>query len=108
MTDTTFRSRAIAATVMVWATLGLATTSANATTYTYNFSGDFGPPSFTATTNLDVIGGQAVSGAGTITFGSNTFDLTLITLSRQPRHRHLRRRHRYPYRSQRVDFCDFG
>jgi hypothetical protein len=55
--------------------------AANASTYVYNFSGDFGPPSFTATVSLDVIGGQAVSGTGTINFGANAFDLTLITLT---------------------------
>jgi hypothetical protein len=54
---------------------------AKASTYTYNFAGDFGPPAFTATANLAVTGGQAQSGTGTITFGSNTFDLTLITLA---------------------------
>jgi hypothetical protein len=47
----------------------------------YNFSGDFGPPAFTANVSLDVIGGQALSGTGTITFGANTFALTLITLT---------------------------
>jgi hypothetical protein len=47
----------------------------------YNFGGDFGPPAFTATVSLNVVGGQALSGTGTITFGANNFDLTLITLT---------------------------
>jgi hypothetical protein len=54
--------------------------AANASTVTYNFSGNF-PPSFTATVALDVVGGQAVNGTGTITFGADTFDLSLITLT---------------------------
>jgi hypothetical protein len=54
--------------------------AANANTI-YNFSGDFGPPAFTASVSLDVVGGQALSGTGSITFGANTFDLTLITLT---------------------------
>jgi hypothetical protein len=44
-------------------------------------SGDFGSPSFTATVSLDVVRGQALSGTGTIAFGADTFDLTLITLT---------------------------
>jgi hypothetical protein len=55
-------------------------TAASASTI-YNFSGDFGPPAFTATVSLDVVGGQAVSGTGTISFGASTFDLSLITLT---------------------------
>ena len=47
----------------------------------YNFSGDFSPPAFTASVSLDVVGGQALSGTGFITFGANTFNLTLITLA---------------------------
>ena len=62
------------------AALGSCASTASASTVTYDFSGSF-PPSFTATTTLDVVGGQAVSGTGTITFGSNTFDLSLITLT---------------------------
>ena len=36
-------------------------------------------PAFTADVSLNVAGGNASSGTGTITFGANSFDLTLIT-----------------------------
>jgi hypothetical protein len=74
-------SLVFAASVALAAIAGGIPSNAEAATYTYNFAGDFGPPAFTATANLDVTGGQAQSGTGTITFGSNTFDLTLITLT---------------------------
>ena len=54
---------------------------ANASTYIYDFSGDFGPPAFTANVSLDVVSGQALSGTGTINFGASDYDLTLITLA---------------------------
>jgi hypothetical protein len=69
---------AVAAAVIVGATLGVPAANANVI---YNFGGDFGPPAFTATVSLNVVGGQALSGTGTITFGANNFDLTLITLT---------------------------
>jgi len=69
---------AVAAAVTVGATLGVPPANANVI---YNFGGDFGPPAFTATVSLNVVGGQALSGTGTITFGANNFDLTLITLT---------------------------
>ena len=69
---------AVATAVIVGATLGLPAANANVI---YNFGGDFGPPAFTATVSLNVVGGQALSGTGTITFGANNFDLTLITLT---------------------------
>ena len=69
---------AFAAGVIVGAALGVP--AANASVI-YNFSGDFAPPAFTATVSLDVVGGQALSGTGLITFGASTFDLTLITLA---------------------------
>ena len=72
------RRLAVAAAVIVGAALGVP--AANASVM-YNFSGDFGPPAFTASVSLDVVGGQALSGTGTITFGASTFDLTLITLT---------------------------
>jgi hypothetical protein len=65
----------------VAASLFFGAPAAYASTVNYNFSGDFGPPAFTAGVSLDVTGGQANSGTGTITFGANTFDLTLITLT---------------------------
>jgi len=68
----------VTAAVIVGAALGVP--AANASVI-YNFSGDFGPPAFTATVSLDVVGGQALSGIGSITFGASTFDLTLITLT---------------------------
>jgi len=68
----------VAAAVIVGATLGIPAANANVI---YNFGGDFGTPAFTASVSLDVVGGQALSGTGTITFGANTFDLTLITLT---------------------------
>jgi hypothetical protein len=55
--------------------------AANASIYNYDFSGDFAPPAFTADVSLDVVGGQAISGTGTINFGAGNFDLTLITLT---------------------------
>ena len=64
--------------MIVGATLGVPAANANVI---YNFGGDFGPPAFTATVSLNVVGGQALSGTGTITFGANNFDLTLITLT---------------------------
>lgn len=69
---------AVAAALIVGATLGVPAANANVI---YNFGGDFGPPAFTATVSLNVVGGQALSGTGTITFGANNFDLTLITLT---------------------------
>jgi hypothetical protein len=69
---------AVAAAVIVGATLGVPAANANVI---YNFGGDFGPPAFTAAVSLNVVGGQALSGTGTITFGANNFDLTLITLT---------------------------
>ena len=69
---------AVAAAVIVGAALEIPAANANVF---YNFSGDFGPPAFTATVSLDVVGGQALSGTGLITFGATTFDLTLITLA---------------------------
>ena len=72
------RRLAVAAAVIVGAALGVP--AANASVM-YNFSGDFGPPAFTASVSLDVVGGQALSGIGSITFGASTFDLTLITLT---------------------------
>jgi hypothetical protein len=69
---------AVAAAVIAGATLGVPAANANVI---YNFGGDFGPPAFTATVSLNVVGGQALSGTGTITFGANNFDLTLITLT---------------------------
>jgi hypothetical protein len=69
---------AIAAAVIVGAAFEVPAANANAI---YNFSGDFGPPAFTATVSLDVVGGQALSGTGTIAFGAKIFDLTLITLA---------------------------
>jgi hypothetical protein len=69
---------AIAAAVIVGAVFEIPAANANAI---YNFSGDFGPPAFTATVSLDVVGGQALSGTGTIAFGANIFNLTLITLA---------------------------
>jgi len=68
----------VAAVVIVGAMLGVPAANANVI---YNFGGDFGTPAFTATVSLDAVGGQALSGTGTITFGANTFDLTLITLT---------------------------
>jgi hypothetical protein len=68
----------VAAAVIVGAALEVPAANASVV---YNFSGDFGPPAFTATATLDVVGGQALSGTGTITFGANTFGLTLITLT---------------------------
>ena len=61
-----------------WGCIAVPAANANAI---YNFSGDFGPPAFTANVSLDVVGGQALSGTGTINFGADTFDLTLITLT---------------------------
>ena len=72
------RRLAVAAAVIGGAALAVPAANANAI---YNFSGDFGPPAFTASVSLDVVGGQALSGTGTITFGANTFALTLITLT---------------------------
>ncbi len=72
------RRLAVAAAVIVGAALEVPAANANVI---YNFSGDFGPPTFNATVSLDVVGGQALSGTGTITFGAGTFDLTLITLT---------------------------
>jgi hypothetical protein len=65
----------------VAASLLFGSPAAYAGTVNYAFSGDFGPPAFSASVSLDVAGGQANSGTGTITFGANTFDLTLITLT---------------------------
>lgn len=67
--------------VVAGASLVLFASAANASTYVYNFFGDFTPPAFTANVSLDVVGGQAVSGTGTINFGASNFDLTLITLT---------------------------
>jgi hypothetical protein len=72
------RRLAVAAAVIGGAALAVPAANANAI---YNFSGDFGPPAFTASVSLDVVGGQALSGTGTITFGADTFALTLITLT---------------------------
>jgi hypothetical protein len=72
------RRLAVAAAVIGGAALAVPAANANAI---YNFSGDFGPPAFTASVSLDVVGGQALSGTGTITFGASTFALTLITLT---------------------------
>jgi hypothetical protein len=47
----------------------------------YNFDGSSMTPAFTAGITLDVQGGQAISGTGTINFGGSIFDLTLITPS---------------------------
>jgi len=69
-----FGSVATVAALLCWAP------AADASTVTYDFSGDF-PPSFTAVVTLDVVGGQALNGSGTITFGTDTFDLSLITLA---------------------------
>ena len=45
----------------------------------YNFDGSSMAPAFTATVNLDVTAGQAISGTGSINFSGKVFDLTLIT-----------------------------
>ena len=73
-------SAALATVVMATASL-LPFASANASTYDYSFSGDFGSLAFTANITLDVVGGQADSGTGTINFGTGNFDLGLITLT---------------------------
>jgi len=69
---------AVAAAVIAGGALEVPAANANVI---YNFSGDFGPPAFTASVSLDVVGGQALSGTGSITFGADTFALTLITLT---------------------------
>jgi len=54
------------------------TGAANAATETFNFSGDTSYGVFSATATLDVVGGVAVSGTGTITgtdLGTQTLDL---------------------------------
>jgi len=65
--------------------LGLAATSqaASATPVNYGFSGNTPQGSYTAIFSLDVTGGEALSGVGTLTgLGlSGTQDLTLITLA---------------------------
>ena len=47
----------------------------------YSFDGSSMTPAFTAGITLNVQGGQAISGTGTINFSGNIFDLTLITPS---------------------------
>jgi len=69
---------AVAAAVIAGGALEVPAANANVI---YNFSGDFGPPAFTASVSLDAVGGQALSGTGSITFGADTFALTLITLT---------------------------
>ena len=59
-----------------------ASSSADASTfYNYTFDGSGMTPPFSAQVSLDVVGGQAISGTGTINFSGNLFDLTLITLA---------------------------
>lgn len=55
--------------------------AAHATTVTYAFDGSSVNPAFTATISVDAVGGQGLSGTGSINFNGNIFDLTLITLA---------------------------
>jgi hypothetical protein len=56
--------------------------SANASTLTEDFSGFLGSNSVSGTIDLDVVGGQAVSGTGTFTgFGLTNVPIVLITSS---------------------------
>jgi len=66
------------------ASLGaIAPLAANATTINYDFTGASPLGAYTAEFSLDVVGGQAISGTGTISGAdfSGTEDLTLITLA---------------------------
>ena len=71
-------SAALATAVMAGAALVSFAPAANASTV-FNFNGSSMTPAFTADVSLNVAGGNASSGTGTITFGANSFDLTLIT-----------------------------
>jgi hypothetical protein len=71
----------VAVSLFSGALLSILAQTANASTVSYAFDGSSVTPAFTASVSLDVTGGQATSGIGSIDFGGSIFDLTLITLS---------------------------